>query len=54
LQKSYEAELLAKQVKENEKIEAKEKNENENKAFWNKLQDSEDLNDNLTDLCEYL
>lgn len=52
--KVHEAELLAKQMKENEKIEAKENTESQNKAFWDKLYLSEDLNDNLTELCEYL
>lgn len=54
LTKKHEENLNAKQMKENEKIEAKEKTEAENKAFWDKLQTSEDLNDNLTELCEYL
>jgi hypothetical protein len=41
-------------LKDNEAIQAQEKTEAENKAFWDKLQISEDLNDNLTEFCEYI
>lgn len=54
LQKLHEDELNAKKLKENEAIQAKEKKEEENKMFWDKLQLSEDLNDNLTEFCEYI
>lgn len=54
LQKVFEEEKNAKKLKENEAVQAKEKTEAENQAFWDNLQKSEDLNDNLTELCEYI
>lgn len=48
LQKVYEDEINTKKLKDNEVIQAKEKLEEENKKFWDELQISEDLNDNLT------
>ena len=44
----YEDEINTKKLKDNEVIQAKEKLEEENKKFWDELQISEDLNDNLT------
>jgi len=45
---------LKKEAAENAKKEEQEKLEQENQSFWNKLTDSDDLNDNLTELCDYL
>ena len=45
---------MKKEAAENAKKEEQEKLEQENQSFWNKLTDSDDLNDNLTELCDYL
>ena len=39
---------------ENKKKMEEEKLQAENQSFWGKLADSDDLNDNLTELCNYL
>ena len=43
-----------KQTADDAKNQEQEKLEEENQAFWGKLVDSDDLNDNLTELCDYL
>ena len=43
-------------MREKAAVEEQKKQEkvDENEAFWNKLQESEDLNDNLTELANYV
>ena len=45
---------MKKEAAENAKKEESDKLEQENQSFWSKLTDSDDLNDNLTELCDYL
>jgi hypothetical protein len=54
LKKEYEANIQAKLDAEAAEKERQEQLKAENKAFWQKLETSEDLNDNLTDLCNYI
>lgn len=54
MKKQHEAELRAKQEELDRIAAERQKQILENEEFWIKLADSEDLNDNLTGLCNYI